>query len=126
MLSTNKHLWYLAEETVTMSLCSDKLSLEEKASIANEIAAKADFVNDLSMRGPPAVFPELTPNTDFTSLTNLVGINSSTIFIIYGISHAWLKTDVTEWEKSTEYQNGKQVFALVTNVTNDCAERLLQ
>jgi len=100
-------------------IVSPPYHLKEKSFYCS-VAAKADFDNDLSI-GPP-VFPKLKPNTDFTSLMTLVEINSSAIFSIFGVSYAWLKINVTEWEKSTEYQKGKQVFAHL-KVTNDCAER---
>ena len=55
-------------------------------------------------------------------LAHLVGKNSSAVFRVYGFEHDWLKADATEWEKSTEFLKGKQIFEYL-KVTNDCAER---
>ena len=75
-LSTLKrHLWYLAEETVVLSLWSNNVPTEVKDSIAEEILKKADFDNKISLGHP--TFPELTQNME---LANLVGKNSSAVF----------------------------------------------
>ena len=117
-LSTLKrHLWYLAKETVVLSLWSNNVPTEVKDSIAEEILNKADFDNKISLGNP--TFPELTPNME---LASLVGKNSSAVFRVYGIEHDWLKADAIEWEKSTEFLKGKQIFEHL-KVTNDCAER---
>ena len=112
-----RHLWYLAEETVVLSLWSNNVPTEVKDSIAEEILNKADIDNKISLGHP--TFPELTPNME---LANLVGKNSSAVFRVYGIEHDWLKVDATEWEKSTEFLKGKQIFEYL-KVTNDCVER---
>ena len=117
-LSTLKrHLWYLAEETVVLSLWSNNVPTEVKDSIAEEILNKPDFDNKISLGHP--TFPKLTPNME---LANLVGKNSSAVFRVCGIEHDWLKVNATEWEKSTEFFKGKQIFEYL-KVTNDCAER---
>ena len=112
-LSTLKrHLWYLAEETVVLSLWSNNVPTEVKDSIAEEIFEKAGFDNKISFGHP--TFPELTPNME---LANLVGKYSSAVFRVYGIEHDLLKADATEWEKSTEFLNGKQIFEYQLQMT---------
>ena len=49
-LSTLKrHMWYLAEETVMLSLWSNNVLSEVTDSIAEEILNKADFDNKISL-----------------------------------------------------------------------------
>ena len=112
-----RHLWYLAEETVVLSLWSNNVPTEVKDSIAKEILNKADFDNKISLGHP--TFPELTPNME---LANRVEKNSSAVFQVYGIEHDWLKADATEWEKSTEFLKGKEIFESL-KFANDCEER---
>ena len=93
-------------------------------SIAEEIFNKADFDNKISLGHP--TFPELTPNME---LASLVRKNSSAIFQVYGIEHDWLKADATEWEKSTEFLKGKQIFEhLERNIKliTDCSGNMVK
>ena len=107
-----------------LSLWSNNVPTEVEDSIAEEIFNKADFDNKISLGHP--TFPELTPNME---LASLVRKNSSAIFQVYGIEHDWLKADATEWEKSTEFLKGKQIFEhLERNIKliTDCSGNMVK
>ena len=106
-----------------LSLWSNNVPTEVEDSIAEEILNKADF-DKISLGHP--TFPELTPNME---LASLVRKNSSAIFQVYGIEHDWLKADATEWEKSTEFLKGKQIFEhLERNIKliTDCSGNMVK
>ena len=107
-----------------LSLWSNNVPTEVEDSIAEEILNKADFDNKISLGHP--TFPKLTPNME---LASLVRKNSSAIFQVYGIEHDWLKADATEWEKSTEFLKGKQIFEhLERNIKliTDCSSNMVK
>ena len=126
-----RHTWYLQEETVPMSLFSDKLSDDEKSRLASriltfqskkpvhwesEVAGEAQIRYDL---GKPELDLQLTPSS---ILPDLVGPYSFLIFDLLGLSWDWLGDKPDTWEHSEDFKKMRD-YVRTVKVTNDVAER---
>ena len=111
----SKHLWYLTEELVPMSLASDLISSKDKQAIASAI---------LNNRGKPMRLgrPEMRNFGMNSTLASRVGPNSLLLFERLQIDLNWLKEPVEDWIRIPCYQKLKKFIDNV-NITNDACER---
>ena len=111
-----RHLWYLAEETAVLCLFSDKVSSEEKNTMAKTLLK---YSRNQTLRTGIPQFPIVT---EHTRPNKFVGQNSWLLFNLLGHKGDWLKTPPVEWNKSEEYQEALN-FLQNLKVVNDTAER---
>ena len=84
--SFNRHLWYLSEEMVPLSLFSNTVSDFEKGKIAATILSYKNQVS--SHQKGPHIFPQLNNST---KLFHLVGPNSWLFLNLFKYFGNWLK-----------------------------------
>ena len=112
------HFWYLTEEVVPFALFS-KLP-EMTSDFKQEIASKLlnTPVPERLRMGKP-VFRKISSDT---SLLDLIGPESNTLFQCLGISKEWLAKPLADWPSDQEFQVAEN-FVHSVKVVNDPAER---
>ena len=116
LATLSRHLWYLAPNTVLLSLASEKLGDDDKSRIATRLLSLPKPKK--SHMGLPT-FPKLTEKTE---LWDLVTSDSWELFDLLGLSADWLALPPTDWDASADYVEFRN-FVRTLKVTNDCAER---
>ena len=111
------HTWMLSEEFIPAVLCSRLVSDDVKSSIAAKILTFPEPVLEDISTGRP----DLPLISEKTSLQDLVGQKSYTLFLITK-SLGFLRLNVTEWEQNEDYMEFQRVM-LHMKVVNDAAER---
>ena len=112
------HLWYLTEEIVPFALFSKPPAMTSK--LKQDIASKllATPIPERLRLGKP-----LYPNVrSYTSLVDLIGPESHTLFQSLNISTGWLERPVSDWSSDADFQTAES-FVRSIKVVNDAAER---
>lgn len=130
----NRHLYYMSEELVPLSLFSEKLQIAEK----NEIREK--LINFESETMPPRLMSpnQLNNHIAYTSgmnqpkydwsllsIVDLIGERSVFFFDVLGINRGFLRVDASEWGKQKEYNAVKRVIHAALICINDGSERVI-
>ena len=119
LTTLNRHLWYLAPQTVMFALFSDKLSKDAKGRMAAKLLT-LDRPDSPSLGLPK--FPVVTATTE---LWDLVSEASWEFFdIVKSDPLPWLTKSVSEWEAHSDYQAVK-AFVSTVKVVNDSCERAI-
>ena len=119
LATLNRHLWYLAPQTVLFALFSDKVSEDTKSRMAARLLT-LDRPDSPSLGLPK--FPVITAKTE---LWDLVTEASWEFFeVVKSDPLPWLSKRVSEWEAHSEYQTVK-AFVSTVKVVNDSCERAI-
>lgn len=110
-----RHLWYVSDELVGLSIFSEQISLEEKSKIINSMLNK-DYQEKRCVRGDAAT---LNRNVNLSQLTNK---RSKYILNDLKISTSFFSLPPEYWSTNADYIAGKQIV-LNLKVINDTAER---
>ena len=117
----SRHLWYLSEELVPLSLFSDCVSINTKRQMAiriREILGHDVAYQDRSTRCIAHDIRTLSNN----SLESFIGPASAFFFSALRIDYRFLESDVKDWDKIESFQQARKA-ARALKVVNDCAER---
>ena len=109
----SNHLWYLTQELVTMALGSDKVTSDDKRSMALEILKQRGN----SMRNGR---PEMKPLTKTSTLASRIGVNSLLLFERLEIGVGWLEEPVATWNEIPEFQKFKRFVSNLEIVNDSC------
>ena len=113
----NRHLWYLAPQTVLFALFSNKVSEDHKSRMACRLLT-------LDRKESPILsvpkFPVLTAETELCDLITEESWDFSAV--VNSNPLPWLTTRVSGWESYADY-NKVKAFVSTAKVVNDCAER---
>ena len=113
----NRHLWYLAPQTVLFALFSNRVSEDQKSRMASRLLT-LDRKESPTLGVPK--FPALTAETE---LCDLITEESWDFFdVVNSDPLPWLTKRVCEWESYADY-NKVKTFVSTVKVVNDCAER---
>ena len=113
----NRHLWYLAPQTVLFALFSNRVSEDQKSRMASRLLT-LDRKESPTLGVPK--FPALTAETE---LCDLITEESRDFFdVVNSDPLPWLTKRVCEWESYADY-NKVKTFVSTVKVVNDCAER---
>ena len=114
-----RHTWYLTAENVVMCLFSDKLSDNEKSTVAL-LLLKYEKPEEFCEGKPKQV--TITENTN---LKDLISENSYFIFSLIDAETDWLQNHPSTWAKNADYL---KVYNYVKKlkVANDTAERAIK
>ena len=113
----NRHLWYLAPQTVLFALFSNRVSEDQKSRMASRLLT-LDRKESPTLGVPK--FPVLTVETE---LCDLITEESWDFFdVVNSDPLPWLTKRVCEWESYADY-NKVKTFVSTVKVVNDCAER---
>jgi len=119
LATLNRHLWYLAPQTVMFALFSNKVSEDTKSRMAARLLT-LDRPDSPSLGLPK--FPVITAKTE---LWDLVTEASWEFFeVVKSDPLPWLSKRVSEWEAHSEYQTVK-AFVSTVKVVNDSCERAI-
>jgi hypothetical protein len=112
------HFWYLTEEIVPFALFSKLpvMTSRLKQNIASKLLATP--IPERLRMGKP-LFPKVCCDT---SLADLIGPESHTLFQSLDISTGWLEKPVEDWSTDPDYQTA-ECFVRSIKVVNDAAER---
>ena len=113
----NRHLWYLAPQTVLFALFSNRVSDDMKSRMASRLLT-LDRKESPTLGVPK--FPVLKAETE---LCDLITEESWDFFdVVNSDPLPWLTKRVCEWESYADY-NKVKTFVSTVKVVNDCAER---
>ena len=113
----NRHLWYLAPQTVLFALFSNRVSDDMKSRMASRLLT-LDRKESPTLGVPK--FPVLTAETE---LCDLITEESWDFFdVVNSDPLPWLTKRVCEWESYADY-NKVKTFVSTVKVVNDCAKR---
>ena len=119
LATLNRHLWYLAPQTVLFALFSDKVSEDTKSRMAARLLT-LDRPDTPSLGLPK--FPVITATSE---LWDLVTEASWEFFdVVKSDPLPWLTKSVSEWEAHSDYQMVK-AFVSTVKVVNDSCERAI-
>ena len=122
--SFERHLWYLTEELVPLSLFCSSVENSTKQAIAQKmLTIKNDAVCAKRFGcgfGKPK-FPSL-PTNPVTNLDIFIGEDSWSFFHILQLDSSFLCQSVGSWNKNETYLNAKLIVENI-RVVNDAAER---
>ena len=114
-----RHLWYLTESLVVLSLCNEDLEDIEREALAKELYLIPR--KGAASLGKPT-FPVMKEGI---KLSDCIGQKSWLVFDLIGITKAeWLKIPCSLWNEFEDYRRFKQ-FVENLMVTNDVAERAI-
>ena len=120
----NRHMWYLSEELVPLSLFSESISDEVKRKISKKISSCSCSVS-YSKRigesfGKPflPIIPKVLPQ----DLSFFAGQDSLWFFRILDIDSSFLDVPVRYWCNNDAYLEAKEIISRL-GVVNDAAER---
>lgn len=120
--AVRRHLWYLGQELVPLSLFSDLVSIDIKSSMASYLLSVAPEVKkvgaDRSIK--------YTGKEDISGKTVdfFLGPRSHFFFRILNINTSFLAFPVDQWPQLDDYQHAK-LIAQSLKVVNDSAERAI-
>lgn len=121
----SNHLWYLAPETVALSIFDDNVPTEVKANIA-QVMLEADKGEEEEEETNQLKRYILHQN-DFSSFTNIefssfITPGTKTFFTRFSISTDFLDKDPSTWKDDPGYKSGLEKLEKAV-VVNDVAER---
>ena len=117
-----RHLWYLTEELVPLSLCSNIVNTEEKQHFALKLyqLSVKNLTEEMNPQKP--VFPNIT---EHTCLYDLLGDRSVLLFQRLNFTEddlQFLRLSCDRWDEFPTYRRLKKVVKML-KVVNDIAER---
>ena len=126
--SVLKHLWYLTEEVVVLSIFDGQLDPVLRKGIVVKLLS---FPRPKTFSPGKPKFPSLKFDSIITypdQLLNFVGSRSWLLFLSLKLTEEdfdWMHTEVENWEKMSGY---KKIEGIVRSfeVVNDCAERAVK
>jgi len=121
-----RHLWYLSQELVPMSLFSDKVSSNEKETLVTKLKlflTEDDGNSTRSIRSRKGELPSKDVlNSCSFDLDSFLGPSSDFMFRLLQLDTAFLDSPVTSWSDLPSYCTAKDIISSLT-VVNDSAER---
>ena len=122
--AVSRHMWYLTQELVPLSLFSHSVTVEAKQKIIGKLQ-QFEVPDTCSSRigsgyGKPQ-FPAL-PSQVENDLSIFVGTDSWMFFKILKLDESFLTLPVKDWESNSAYKEAEEVVSNLS-VVNDAAER---
>ena len=122
LCSFQRHMWYLCEDVIILSLLDDDVSDEAKVKICNKLlSCEGAEMEDLQNHGKGIV-------TENTELADFVGPRSWLLFHSLNFKRDdlnWLECPPEDWPSSTSYQQFDRMARGIV-CTNDVAERAIK
>jgi len=122
MNALNRHLWYLSEEIVPISLFSDQVPDDTKRLMVRRLHEICGHGLDIQgVRSNRCLTQDLATIVD-RPLESFIGPGSSLFFSVLRIDSSFMEVDVREWQTLDSFQQARKV-ARALKVVNDSAER---
>ena len=111
----SRHLWYLSETLVGLSLFDDSVTVDEKQRMVYNMR------NNQGSDEPPKRLPPIH-NPPTKELPDFFTTSTTKIFQILGLDGSFLDVDPQQWESQQSYNDAKDIISAL-RVTNDLAEK---
>lgn len=134
MNALNRHLHYLGEELLPLSLFSKKTSIQEKEAISERLI----LAEEIAMPQRTLVGRDIsnciaysegnnTENYDWSSkiIADFVGDRSNFFFEALNLPRNFLRLNANEWNKNHEYIHAKNIVQSSLICINDGSERVI-
>ena len=115
-----RHLYYLTQENVIMSLFSNRLDDDQKSRIASRLLT---FPKPEEFKAEKPTPPTLLDMN--TTLEALVGEKSWTIFQVLGVKTDWLEHGPSKWSEDSQFCEVRD-WVRTAKVVNDSCERAIK
>lgn len=115
--SFSNHLWYLSEPLIALALFDDRISIDEKKMMVENLQKEK---SDTYLKRIKLQKNEIHN----TSFSDFVSNRTRQFLIDFEIDIDWLEKDPSTWPKNESYKSAKHFFSEL-QVVNDCAERSL-
>jgi len=116
----SRHLWYLGEEMVPLSLFSDVVPVETKRLMVARLQETLGQ-QELDCR---SIRCTVTQDLSIKTLDSFIGPCSGFFFDALQLDTSFFEEDVENWPLIESYQNAKKTVQAM-KVVNDCAERAI-
>ena len=116
-----RHLWYLGEETIALSLFDDGVSDAEKNEMRVSLLSQPECDESTSVVRPIVSATQMKPLCEY-ELHEFITENTMNFFQRFDISIDFLQKNPSEWNQITEYKNAKEMLSKL-QVVNDFSER---
>lgn len=116
-----RHLWYLGDELVVLSLFSDKVSNYEKYLMLTVMIRQASNRTENSITHTDEIY-----DIQNIELHDFMSPRSFYLFELLDLSHDFFDEDINDWNEMESYRTAKQTILDLITVVNDSAERALQ
>ena len=111
----SRHLWYLSETLIGLSLFCDSVTVDEKRCMVHNMH------NNQGSDEPPKRLPPIKdPST--MALPDFVTTSTIKLLQILGLDETFLEEDPQQWEANKSYNEATNIISAL-RVTNDLAER---
>jgi len=111
----SRHLWYLSETLVGLSLFDDSVTFDEKQRMVYSMR------NNQGSDEPPKRLPSIH-NPPTKALNDFFTTSTTKIFQILGLDDYFLDRDPQQWESEQSYSEAKIIIPAL-KVPNDLAEK---
>lgn len=120
---TCNHLWYLADENITLALFDDNVTVAEKREMAQRLLAFADDT-DKDEHSVKRINLKVRDLSTFVSkkLSDFITSNSIKFFDRLNVSKSFLVIDPSKWHDHEDFKNAVEIVRKL-KVVNDIAER---
>lgn len=116
-----RHLWYLSDELVVLSLFCDKVSSEEKLLMQQMITRQVGNRTENSITHTAEI-----DDIQNIELHDFISPRSYFLFDQLGLNVAFFGVDPGEWDEMYSFKKAKQTIIRLITVVNDSAERAVQ
>lgn len=121
----SRHLHYLGEELILLSLFSDKISINEKNEIARKLLQIGMDITERNLQSNHIKFNEIVENWNTKQIVDFVGKRSLYLFYVFNISTDFLEVGADEWNENPDYLNAKCIISNALVCVNDSTERVI-
>lgn len=116
-----RHLWYLSDELVVMSLFSEKVSNAVKWNMSTQMARHVEERTENSIK-----YTEAIDDIQNYELHNFISPRSLFLFERLDLDFEFLDDHPDEWNEMESFKRAKQTILDIVTVVNDSAERAVQ
>lgn len=116
-----RHLWYLSDELIALSLFSEKVSVDEKIDMVAQMTRQAGERTENSIKHTAEI-----DDIKNLQLHHFISGRSFFIFERLQLDAEFLNENPEDWNRLRSYKHAKKTILGLLTVVNDSAERALQ
>lgn len=120
-----RHLYYLGEELIVLSLFSDKMSANEKNDMAQMLLELDNVIPGRNFRSNHIKFNEDIDSWTEMRVSDFLGERSLHLFQLFNIEIDFLRINADMWEGNAEYLAAKSKLKAALVCVNDGTERVI-
>lgn len=126
MNALGRHLWYLGDELMVVSLFSEQVPSEEKYAIARSLRTYMDSNEMIDRTENSTRYIQELNDIQNLGLPDFISPRSKFLFSLLNIDSAFLLHDASGWNAMADYTRYKNMIKKLLVCVNDSAERELQ